>query len=154
MHGAYSVKLINALQLGHSYSRVREMIEFSCENCDTMQHMHRAYTMWKVWTLWPLKIFIKGMQKVNLSLFTPQRHIGGLGTKLHSFLTWTLNGYQWSTSRPDGCIHGKPLRTFTVDWNSLHNIKKFTYMVIYMLYMYVCMYVCMYVRSRVQEFPA
>ena len=38
--------------------------------------------------------------KIKLSLSTPRRQIGGAEVERHSFLTWTLDGGEWTTTRP------------------------------------------------------
>ena len=47
---------------------------------------------------------------IKLSLSTPKRHIGGAEVQLHSFLTSSLDGREWSTSRPSRFISGKEPR--------------------------------------------
>jgi len=48
--------------------------------------------------------------KLNLSLSAPRRHTGGEEVQLHSFLTTTLDGGEWSVSQPDRFTAGKKSR--------------------------------------------
>jgi hypothetical protein len=45
-------------------------------------------------------------KKIKLFLCTPWRHIGGAAVERHSFLTWPLEGDEWSTSHPSHLSQG------------------------------------------------
>ena len=59
-------------------------------------------------------------KEVEPSLSTTWRQIRGAQVYLRSFLTWTLDGGQWLTSRPDSFTPGKNLCTYwTEGWVGL-----------------------------------
>ena len=102
LHVKYQLLLSYFNETRISWKNFREIFKFhenlsSGENLSMRTDRHdEAYSLFlrARYCERPYKKGAKGKK----SLLTPQRRIGGVDIKLHSFLTLTLNGGMWSIS--------------------------------------------------------
>jgi len=69
---------------------------------------YAQYNFPKTFTV--IYIIKKVTGKVNLSLSAPWRHVWGVEVWLHSFLSWTPDGDEWSILHPGRSTHGEEPR--------------------------------------------